>query len=188
VVLSRVLGASTRVLIDAVGLLTLAAGFVVMRGIDAWAHNVPVGDDVAHLAIIAAIAVGGWLTKDEAARKFTAVAVLSLVLLWLGSVLVHLPQGQAVVSVSWAIVGTTILVVGATRKIPEAGAAGLAVLGLTVGKLLTVDLQEVDTLWRAGLFFVVGLAILRLGFLLPRLTGVTSDPSERTPVSAGDQM
>ncbi len=47
----------------------------------------------------------------------------------------------------------------------------LIVFGLTVAKLLTVDLQEVDRLWRAGLFLLIGLAFLRLGFLLPRLTG-----------------
>ena len=44
------------------------------------------------------------------------------------------------------------------------------VIGLTVGKLLTVDLREVDALWRAGLFLVVGLGLLRLGFLLPSWT------------------
>ena len=84
-------------------------------------------------------------------------------------------QGQAAVSVSWAVVGTAVLIAGAVRKIPELGSAGLAVLALTVAKLLTVDLQEVDTLWRAGLFFVVGLGIMRLGFLLPKLTGVAID-------------
>ena len=89
--------------------------------------------------------------------------------------LVHLPQGQAVVSVSWAIVGTAVLVAGAVKKVPGLGAAGLAVLALTVAKLLTVDLREVDTLWRAGLFFMVGFGIMRLGFLLPRLTGAADD-------------
>ena len=54
-------------------------------------------------------------------------------------------------------------------------------LGITVAKLLTVDLQEVDTLWRAGLFFVIGLGFLRLGFLLPRLTGGPAAPSEAEP-------
>ena len=74
------------------------------------------------------------------------------------------------VSVSWAVVGIGLFVVGATRKNRDAAAAGLAVIGLTVGKLLTVDLREVDALWRAGLFLVVGLGLLRLGFLLPSWT------------------
>ena len=45
----------------------------------------------------------------------------------------------------------------------------VAVLGITVAKLLTVDLREVDTLWRAGLFMMIGLGFLRLGFVLPTL-------------------
>ena len=41
-------------------------------------------------------------------------------------------------------------------------------------------MQEVDTLWRAGLFFLVGLGLMRLGFLLPRLTGAEPETvSER---------
>jgi len=97
---------------------------------------------------------------------------------WLGSVFVHLPQGQAIVSVSWATIGITVFLVGATRKVPEAGAVGLVVIAVTVAKLLTVDLREVDTLWRAALFLAVGLGIMRLGFLLPRLT---RDPDEPSP-------
>ena len=125
---------------------------------------------------MAALAVAGWETRKRELRQLAQAAVLAFALTWLGSVLVHLPQGQAAVSVSWAIVGTAVLVTGATQKIPRFGAAGLGVLALTVGKLLTVDLQEVDALWRAGLFFVIGLAIMRLGFLLPRLTGLDHLP------------
>ena len=110
------------------------------------------------------------IIDEPVTRRLASAVVLALTLLWLGSVLVHLPQGQAVVSVSWAVVGIGLFVVGATRKHRDAAAAGLAVIGLTVGKLLTVDLREVDALWRAGLFLVVGLGLLRLGFLLPSWT------------------
>jgi uncharacterized membrane protein len=88
-----------------------------------------------------------------------------------GAVSLKHPQGQAAVSIAWAILGTTLLIAGALRRQTEVGVVGLVVLALTVGKLLTVDLQEVDTLWRAGLFLLVGLGFLRLGFLLPRLEG-----------------
>lgn len=64
---------------------------------------------------------------------------------------------------------------------PEVAAAGLAVIGITVGKLLTVDLQEVDTLWRAGLFLVIGLGIMRIGFLLPRFTPADDTADEPSP-------
>ena len=170
VVLSRSFERNLRVLINAAVLSTVAALFAVDQMIDAWTDDVPIGDDIAHAAIIVAVAVAAWLVGERIVLQLGALAVLALVLIWLGSVLVHLPQGQAVVSMSWAIVGITVFVTGAIRKLPEVGATGLAVIGLTVGKLLTVDLREVDTLWRAGLFFVVGIGIMRLGFLLPRLT------------------
>ena len=175
-VLSRSLGGNLRVTINAAAVSVIAALYTVGETLDAWTFDVAWSDDLAHLAIIVATAVAGWQTRDRAVQRFSAVAVLAMLLIWLGSVLVHLPQGQAAVSVSWAVVGTLVLVAGAVRKVPELGAIGLAVLALTVGKLLTVDLREVDTLWRAGLFFVVGLGFLRLGFLLPRLTGRAADP------------
>lgn len=174
VVLSRVLGGNARVLINAAALLFVATVFDIADMIAAWTDNASVGDHLAHAAIIAAIAIAAWQTYERRAWQLGAIVVLGLTLIWTGSVLVHLPQGQAAVSVSWAVIGTAVLVAGAVKKMPEMGGVGLAVLGLTVGKLLTVDLQEVDTLWRAGLFFLVGLGFLRLGFLLPRLMGSES--------------
>ncbi len=170
VVLSRRFDNERRLLVNAGVLVSVAAVYVLTNMIDAWADDAQVGDDIVHLAIIVSIVAAAWLTGIRPVRKIAAVAALTLVLVWLGSVLVHLPQGQAVVSVSWAVIGVGVLIAGAMRKIPEVGAAGLAVIGLTVAKLLTVDLQEVDTLWRAGLFLVVGLGIMRIGFLLPRFT------------------
>jgi hypothetical protein len=175
VILGNLLGKSIRILINAAVVSLIAGVFVIGEMIEAWTDDASVGDDIAHLAIIAALVVAGWQTGHTQARQVGAAVGLGLVLVWLGSVLVHLPQGQAVVSVSWAIVGTAVLVAGAIKKVPGLGAAGLAVLALTVAKLLTVDLREVDTLWRAGLFFMVGFGIMRLGFLLPRLTGAADD-------------
>jgi hypothetical protein len=193
VVLSRTLGGNVRVLVNAALVTGIATIFVVGRMIDAWADDAATGDDVAHLLIIVAVAVAAWQTMEHVVWQVGALTTLVLTMIWLGSVLVHLPQGQAAVSISWAIVGTGVLVAGAVRKMPEAGATGLAVLGVTVGKLLTVDLQQVDTLWRAGLFFLVGIGLMRLGFMLPRLTRSgdgekmaprrpgTSGPAEPTP-------
>ena len=172
VVLGRSLGGSIRMLLNAAVLLLIAATFVTADMIDGWTVDAPVGDDIAHLVIVVAILAAALLARREV-QALVGASGLALILIWLGSVLVHLPQGQAAVPVSWAAVGTAVLLVGALRKVPELGGAGLAVLAVTVAKLLTVDLQEVDTLWRAGLFFMVGLGLMRLGFLLPRLTGPT---------------
>ena len=172
VLFGRSLGGSVRVSINAAALMLISAVFVFVQMIEAWSEDASIGDDIGHLVIIVAIAVAGWLTNERATQQLAAAGVLGLTLVWLGSVLVHLPQGQAAVSLSWAVVGTAVLVTGAVRKVPELGAVGLGVLALTVAKLLTVDLREVDALWRAALFFAIGLGIMRLGFLLPRLTGV----------------
>lgn len=178
VLLSRALGRNVRVMINAIVLATIAVASTLATMLAAWSDDAAWGDDVAHLLVIAALAVGIWFIDDRDVRRAGAIATLALVLIWTGSVLVHVPQGQAAVSVVWATLGTAVFVTGAVRRRADAATTGLAVLGLTVGKLLTVDLQEVDTLWRAGLFFLVGIGLLRLGFLLPRLTrddGTDSD-------------
>lgn len=177
IALTRATGDDPKTYLNAAVLGAISLAFVVGRTTDAWVDDAAIADDLAHLAVIAALTTGGWWLRHRVARRLTALGTLALVMTWLGSVLVHLPQGQAIVSASWAAIGIAVFVVGTTRKLPEAGAAGLAVIAITVGKLLTVDLQEVDALWRAALFLAVGLGIMRLGFLLPRLTRDTADGS-----------
>lgn len=172
IMVSKTMGESVRILVNAAVLLGVAAIFALGDGVNAWTDDTAYGPDIARFAIIVAIGFGLWLTRHRPTQQVGALGLLGLLLIWLGSVLVHLPEGQAVVSVSWAIVGTVILTGGAVRKISEVATVGLAVLALTVTKLLVVDMQEVDTLWRAGLFLAVGLGLMRLGFLLSRLTAV----------------
>ena len=165
------LGGNVLVTFNGAALLVLSSIITLARMVDGWRTDLPIGDDLAHLVVIIAVGCAGWWTHEPVVRRLTGIAVLGLTMVWTGSLLAHLPQGQAIVSVVWAAIGTAVLVAGAVRKVPDFGTVGLAVLAVTVGKLLTVDLSEVDTLWRAGLFLVIGLAFLRLGFLLPRLTG-----------------
>jgi uncharacterized membrane protein len=193
VLLSRALGRQVRVLVNAAILGAIAVGNTVVAMVEAWTENSPWGDDIAHLSVVVALAVGIWYVGERVIRRAGAIATLTLFLVWSGSVFVHLPQGQAVVSVVWATTGTVVLVTGAVRKRADVASAGLAVLALTVGKLLTVDLREVDTLWRAGLFFLVGIGLLRLGFLLPRLISADSpdvpsrdEPDQKGGLSLGD--
>ncbi len=185
--LDRLMGPSVRLRINAGVLLALAASFAFGDGIEAWQADAGLGVDLAHLAIVVVLGIAVVRIGHEALRRVGAVVVLALLLIWLGSVLVHVSEGQAAVSVSWAVVGTVMLVAGAVRKLPDVGAGGLAVLALTVGKLLVIDMQEVDALWRAGLFLLVGLGLLRLGFLLPRLTGTDVAAADDSPGSARRQ-
>lgn len=187
VVLHRALPEHRLLPINAAGLLAAATVWVFADGVAAWRDDAAVGSDLARLAVLAIVAVGVWLTGARETRQLGGATVGGLTLVWLGSVLVHLPQGQALVSLSWAVVGGTVLVTGAVRKIPALGNAGLVVLAVTVAKLLLVDLAEVDALWRAGLFLFVGLGFLRLGFLLPRWTGGADDSvaDDTVPVEPG---
>jgi len=105
-------------------------------------------------------------------------------LLWLASVLISLPQGQVLVSIVWAAAAAVTILLGVVRESGLARNLGLTTLAVVLLKLLTVDLAAVDTLWRVGLFFVIGSGLARLGYVLPRL-GVQTPPDSteaRTPV------
>ena len=62
----------------------------------------------------------------------------------------------------------------------------MTTLAVTLVKLLTVDLAEVDTLWRVGLFLVIGTGLLRLGYVLPRLS-TGRDETAETGGTAAEQ-
>ncbi|MEO0492105.1 MAG: DUF2339 domain-containing protein [Actinomycetota bacterium] len=176
-VLARSLDRDWLIVLNAAALLGVTAVFAAIDGIVAWETDAATVDDLIRLGLIVALAVAVRLVDDDRLWRAGGLGLLGLVMIWLGSVLVHLPEGQAAVSLSWAVIGVAVLVTGATRKLPELGHVGLAVLGVTVAKLLLVDMAEVDALWRAGLFLVIGLAFLRLGFLLPQWTGA-DEPTE----------
>ena len=61
------------------------------------------------------------------------------------------------------------LVVGLTQRFAVVKNVALGTLGLTLAKLVTVDLAEVDVFWRVGLFFVIGIGLITLGLKVPSL-------------------
>lgn len=174
-VLARELAWDWLVTLNAAVLLAVVTAFAAVDGVVAWETDTDLSVDLVRLGVVVALGVAVWVVQILELRRVGALIVLGLVMIWLGSVFVHLPQGQAIVSLSWAVIGVAALVLGAFRKVPEFGQVGLAVLAVTVAKLLLVDMAEVDALWRAGLFLVVGLALMRLGFLLPSWTAAERD-------------
>jgi threonine/homoserine efflux transporter RhtA len=70
------------------------------------------------------------------------------------------------------------VLIGLSRRQQHVAWVGMATLALVVGKLLTVDLAEVDTFWRAGLFFVVGAGFLWLSTRIPSLTASAEKVSD----------
>lgn len=136
-------------------------------------HHSPVSRaSVEHLAAVAFAGTITYLirTGPQSHRWRTAFIVTwSVGLLWIFSVFVPIPQGQAGISVMWAALAAGAIVAGLRLASSTIKTTGLVTLGLVVAKLLTVDLAEVDVFWRVGLFFVVGGGLMRLAYALPKL-------------------
>ncbi len=146
-------------------------------------------DDLAHLLVVALIAVLGVLelrhsrgtvgasTGSEPAETMGQLAILAAyvgLLGWVATVFGHMTQGQGQVSAIWSLLAAGLLAIALIRKSNKILQAGLATFGLVVAKLLTVDLAAVDTFWRVGLFFVIGSGLLALSYQLPRLMGAAN--------------
>jgi hypothetical protein len=155
-------------------LITIAIIWAALAVIAAMVDPVGWGDHLANLAVVLSLLAGAGYCRrlGTAPAGQRLLMVLSWVggLGWLASVLVHGTQGQVVVSVIWAAAAGGAIVAGIRLATPLARQLGMATLAVVLVKLLTVDLSEVDTLWRVGLFLVIGAGLLRLGYLVPKLT------------------
>ncbi|MCP5035234.1 MAG: DUF2339 domain-containing protein [Actinomycetia bacterium] len=154
-------------------LAAIALAWAGISTLSGWFEQLDAGQDLANLFVVvllvAAAAYGWWRRSDSIATVLTVLAWLA-VLGWLPSVLVHLDQGQAAISILWAMAAAAALVHGLWYGFSVSRVLGLITLGVTLVKLLTIDLSAVDTLWRVGLFLIVGSGLLRLGYILPRLS------------------
>ncbi len=115
---------------------------------------------------VLALAVVAALWTRELAGVYKGAAYVGL-LVWLLSELAHRPNGQAMLSIAWGLQGTLALLAAIRR--PGARVlqgAGLATLGLVAGKLLLVDLAQLDPIWRILLFLGFGTTLLGLGYLV----------------------
>ena len=133
---------------------------------------------VAALAAVAACLVVQAAWAEEGSRAQTVLrALAALTLLYLASTVVVTPfesdsavdsallsahqQGQMVLSVFWALVGVGTMVVGLRRDLGVVRTAGLALLGVAVGKVFLFDLATLTSLYRV--VSLVGLGLLLLG-------------------------
>lgn len=124
------------------------------------------------LVIIIGSAGYSWFRSDEQLTVPLIVVSWVGVLGWTASAFGHQDQGQVVVSLIWSALAAAALVLGVRSDLRLSWLLGISTLVVVLFKLLTVDLAEVDTLWRVGLFLVVGAGLLRLGYVLPRLSRV----------------
>lgn len=144
----------------------VAAAWTASELIQAIERGATLGQHLASLFVVLALGGLAGFVRDRPYFAPTAVVAWIGWLAWLASVLGELPQGQVAVSISWAVCGAVVFMVGLRSARQHMAQVGLATLAVTVLKLVSIDLEAVDTMWRAGLFFVVGLGLLRLGLLV----------------------
>jgi uncharacterized membrane protein len=72
---------------------------------------------------------------------------------------------QVTLSILWSAASLTAISIGFGRKVTVARYAGLAVLGVTLLKVLTVDMAGVETIWRILSFTAVGALLLCVSFV-----------------------
>ena len=73
-------------------------------------------------------------------------------------------NSQLALSAFWAALGFTSLVAGFARDKRPLRLAGLALLGLAVGKVFIVDLAALESIWRVASFLGLGLLLLAAAF------------------------
>jgi hypothetical protein len=163
-------------------------GFLAPAAIHALAHEAPpvslvtgLADPAAAVAALAAVAgclilLGAWAEDDERVQLVLR-AVAGLALLYLASTLVVTPfesdsavdsallsahqQGQMVLSVFWALAGVGTMVLGLRSDLGVLRVAGLALVGVAVGKVFLFDLATLTSVYRV--VSLVGLGLLLLG-------------------------
>ena len=69
----------------------------------------------------------------------------------------------------WAALGFGSLVAGLVRELRPLRLAGLALLGLAVGKVFIVDLAALESIWRVASFLALGLLLLAGAFAYQRI-------------------
>ena len=139
----------------------------------------PAAGLLALLAAIAATCVLA-LTGSHARRLGIAAAVLGLYAVSLAALDVTMrvsgagletdfERGHTAVSVVWALTGLGLLLAGVVRRTSLVRYAGLALFGLTLGKIFLYDLAELSSVARAVSFVAVGGLLLVGGFFVQRL-------------------
>ncbi|MEE9441726.1 MAG: DUF2339 domain-containing protein [candidate division Zixibacteria bacterium] len=123
--------------------------------------------DILFIAAIISIALK--LIRDS---KFCLVYLLAshiFILALLHREFSHLPNGQGFVSAVWGAYAI-LLIIGSLRlNNYHIRWTGLATLGLVIGKLLLIDLKQIDAIWRVLLFLGLGGVILFVSYYFQSL-------------------
>lgn len=173
------------------GAMATVAGLLALAGmIDAIDLDAPAVDDVVHLGVVALLAGWAWWEgrshDDRPLGQILGVGAFAGAVLWPVSALIHVPQGQALISAVWAGLGLGLLVLAFSRTSVRLAQVSLATLGVVMVKLLTIDLETVDVFWRVALFFILGGTFLFAGFRVGTAIRLLTPNGDRTDESGAD--
>ena len=158
-------GALAHVLFFVLALAYVGAGFDAL-GISARSWTLPLRLSLLG-AILTAFAASFALAGTTGRMVYRLGAHLAL-LLWLAVEFAPLPQGQGLISLTWGVYGTALLLVSFRLGDRAVQLTGLATLGIVAAKLLLVDMAQLDMIWRILLFMGFGSAFLGLSYLINR--------------------
>ncbi|CAN5896133.1 hypothetical protein BH23GEM9_BH23GEM9_31160 [soil metagenome] len=117
---------------------------------------------VAGIAALAAVML--WLARTSSERFTYAVGVFVLVHALLATELSAVPGAPWLASVSYALVGSGLVLFGLSRQQIRIQQAGLVSLGMLVLRLFAYDLANADMGVRIVLFLACGFAFLGLSY------------------------
>ena len=86
---------------------------------------------------------------------------------WNADALFDSRLAQAAVSITWAITGVSLMILGNRRSSRMVWIAGAALLAIVVAKLFLIELADRGGLYRIVSFIGVGLAFLVVGYFAP---------------------
>lgn len=135
--------------------------------------------------------------NDEETDEFTRtvrrslLTLLGLLPLWLGSLEVDrfLPDA---ISIYWGLYGIGLVIIGWIRPVPVIRHAGLALLFITLGKVLIVDTAQLTGIARPISYLAIGLlfVLTSIGYarLSPKLAERTSRPMDGVKPPAAESQ
>ena len=150
-------------------------GAMVAVGFLHYAGNAPWGSGLLgfregvlfRMGILAILTViPRWTAAGEKPWYLGSAYVGLLILFW--AELNPLALGPQLVTLAWSVQGAVALVASVRRESHSLQLAGLGTLGLVAGKLLLVDLSQLDPAWRILMFFCFGVGLLGLAYLVNR--------------------
>lgn len=107
---------------------------------------------------------------------------------WDASALFHSRLAQASLSIAWALMGVSTMLLGNRRASRSLWAAGAVLLGVVVLKLFAIELADRGGLYRIVSFIGVGVLLLVVGYFAPvparasaTASGVANEPLKETP-------